>query len=123
VSFTSRRDSKIRISVVELLYSFVDVHTLTLRVYALSLATGELHPLGSKQPILTTVHVHRNITSMKLSISDNHIGLMAYGSLMFTEFWIWDWTTGELKLVGGPFLLFSDIADMVVGSEYLWERP
>ena len=73
----------------------------------LSMTTGEVHPLGSKQEISASVHMPAGLALIKLGISDDYIGVMLWCAAAYSELWVWNWKTGALGLVGDSIQAFS----------------
>ena len=44
----------------------------------------------------------REDSCLDIMISDDYIGMMIFEDsfLQFTELWVWNWKTGEIKMVG-----------------------
>lgn len=74
------------------------------KIGTLSLSTSERHPLGKQQPIeIAFPFPILTNAQIRLSISDDHLGVILFSNLRpmpHSEIWVWNWKTGQLKLVG-----------------------
>ena len=68
------------------------------------MSTGEHHPMGLTQTISVSLpDWFRHQLHLNLGISDNHVAIMACEAVhTHSELWIWNWKTGEQKLVCRP---------------------
>lgn len=75
-----------------------------------SLESGKSHPLGASVKISAPIGLRnlREDCCLDMTVSDDFIGMMIYEDtfLQFTELWVWNWKTGEVKLASVPATIY-----------------